>query len=94
MYSQPVEITIVLGKSVLTTKTHWVIWLQIKYIKKKVYREWVDLHSHSFIKIHLGAGDPGPADAEALRLELAELQQKCDMLEEENKELRNKVKDS
>ncbi|KAM4630087.1 C-Myc-binding protein [Polymixia lowei] len=44
-----------------------------------------------FIKHHLGASGPEPVDAEALRIELAELQQKCDLLMKENKELRNKL---
>uniref|UniRef100_A0A3Q2WWV6 MYC binding protein n=1 Tax=Haplochromis burtoni TaxID=8153 RepID=A0A3Q2WWV6_HAPBU len=41
-----------------------------------------------FIKLHLGAAGPEPADTEALRTELADLQQKCSELMEENKELR------
>ncbi|KAM7373543.1 hypothetical protein PAMP_008385 [Pampus punctatissimus] len=45
-----------------------------------------------FIKLHLGAGGPEPADAEALRMELSDLQQKCNLLMEENKELRNRVR--
>uniref|UniRef100_A0A4W6DS57 MYC binding protein n=1 Tax=Lates calcarifer TaxID=8187 RepID=A0A4W6DS57_LATCA len=45
-----------------------------------------------FIKLHLGAAGPEPADAEALRMELADLQQKCNLLMEENKELRNRVR--
>ncbi|KAI3358819.1 hypothetical protein L3Q82_015212 [Scortum barcoo] len=45
----------------------------------------------SFIKLHLGAAGPEPADAEALRMELADLQQKCNLLMEENKELRNRL---
>lgn len=44
-----------------------------------------------FIKLHLGAAGPEPADTEALRTELAELQQKCSRLMEENKELRNRL---
>ncbi|XP_071356604.1 C-Myc-binding protein [Trachinotus anak] len=44
-----------------------------------------------FIKLHLGAAGPEPADAEALRMELADLQQKCNLLMEENKELRNRL---
>ncbi|XP_071378862.1 C-Myc-binding protein [Centroberyx affinis] len=44
-----------------------------------------------FIKLHLGAAGPEPADTDALRLELAELQQKCTLLLEENKELRNRL---
>uniref|UniRef100_A0A3Q4HGN9 MYC binding protein n=1 Tax=Neolamprologus brichardi TaxID=32507 RepID=A0A3Q4HGN9_NEOBR len=43
-----------------------------------------------FIKLHLGAAGPEPADTEALRTELADLQQKCSELMEENKELRIK----
>ncbi len=46
---------------------------------------------HSFIKLHLGAAGPEPADTEALHTELADLQKKCDLLTEENKELRNRV---
>ncbi|XP_068189161.1 C-Myc-binding protein [Antennarius striatus] len=44
-----------------------------------------------FIKIQLGAAVPDPADIEALHLELADLQQKFNLLMEENKELRNKL---
>ncbi|XP_042362905.1 c-Myc-binding protein-like isoform X1 [Plectropomus leopardus] len=44
-----------------------------------------------FIKLHLGAAGPEPADAEALRMELADLQQKYNLLMEENKELRNRL---
>lgn len=45
-----------------------------------------------FIKLHLGAAGPEPADTEALRTELADLQQKCSELMEENKELRSRLK--
>ncbi|CAL1585109.1 unnamed protein product [Knipowitschia caucasica] len=44
-----------------------------------------------FIKLHLGAAGPEPADTEALRMELSDLQQKFNLLMEENKELRNKL---
>ncbi|XP_047460296.1 C-Myc-binding protein [Mugil cephalus] len=44
-----------------------------------------------FIKLHLGATGPEPVDAQALRMELSDLQQKCNLLMEENKELRNKL---
>ncbi|XP_041868331.1 C-Myc-binding protein [Melanotaenia boesemani] len=44
-----------------------------------------------FIKLHLGVVDPEQADAEALRMELADLQEKCNQLMEENKELKNKL---
>ncbi|KAM3858582.1 C-Myc-binding protein [Diretmus argenteus] len=44
-----------------------------------------------FVKLRLGAADPDPADAERLRTELAELHMKCNLLLEENKELRNKL---
>ncbi|XP_068431844.1 C-Myc-binding protein [Clinocottus analis] len=44
-----------------------------------------------FIKLQLGATGPEPADAEALRMELADLQQKCNLLMGENKELRNRL---
>ncbi|XP_022056487.1 C-Myc-binding protein [Acanthochromis polyacanthus] len=44
-----------------------------------------------FIKLHLGASGSEPADAEALRLELADLQQKFNLLMEENKELKNRL---
>ncbi|XP_034016094.1 C-Myc-binding protein [Thalassophryne amazonica] len=44
-----------------------------------------------FIKLHLGAAGPEPADAESLRTELVELQQKCNLLMEENKELKNRL---
>ncbi|XP_072226122.1 c-Myc-binding protein-like [Leuresthes tenuis] len=40
-----------------------------------------------FIKLHLGAAGLDPAGTEGLRLELADLQQKCSLLTEENKEL-------
>lgn len=49
-------------------------------------------HLLSFIKLHLGATGPEPADAEALRMELADLQQKFNLLMEENKELKNRVR--
>ena len=49
-------------------------------------------HLLSFIKLHLGTAGPEPADAEALRMELADLQQKCNLLMEENKELKNRVR--
>lgn len=53
----------------------------------------VDLNQlHSFIKFHIGAASPEPVDVEALRMELADLQQKCNLLMEENKELRNRVR--
>lgn len=44
-----------------------------------------------FIKLHLGVVDPEQADAETLRMELADLQEKCNQLMEENKELKNKL---
>ncbi|XP_031441787.1 C-Myc-binding protein [Clupea harengus] len=44
-----------------------------------------------FIKSHLGAAGVESAETEALRLELAELMQKCNMLMEENKELKNRL---
>lgn len=44
-----------------------------------------------FIKLHLGAAGPEPADTAALRMELSDLQQKYNMLMEENKELRNRL---
>ncbi|XP_061597317.1 C-Myc-binding protein [Cololabis saira] len=44
-----------------------------------------------FIKLHMGAGGPEPADADALRMELTDLQQKCNLLMEENKELRTRL---
>uniref|UniRef100_A0A3Q3K8B3 MYC binding protein n=1 Tax=Monopterus albus TaxID=43700 RepID=A0A3Q3K8B3_MONAL len=44
-----------------------------------------------FIKLHLGAAGPEPADTETLRMELADLQQKYSLLMEENKELRNRL---
>ncbi|XP_069032854.1 C-Myc-binding protein [Embiotoca jacksoni] len=44
-----------------------------------------------FIKLHLGAAGAEPAEVEALRMELADLQQKCNLLMEENKELRNRL---
>ncbi|XP_072304200.1 C-Myc-binding protein [Eucyclogobius newberryi] len=44
-----------------------------------------------FVKLHLGAAGPEPADTEALKMELSDLQQKCNMLMEENKELRNRL---
>ncbi|XP_075886480.1 C-Myc-binding protein [Nelusetta ayraudi] len=44
-----------------------------------------------FIKLHLGAAGPEPAEAEALRTEMADLQQKFNLLMEENKELRNRL---
>ncbi|KAL3043459.1 c-Myc-binding protein-like [Trematomus bernacchii] len=44
-----------------------------------------------FIKLHLGAASPEPADVETLRMELADLQQKCNLLMGENKELKNRL---
>ncbi|KAL7382107.1 hypothetical protein ABVT39_017001 [Epinephelus coioides] len=44
-----------------------------------------------FIKLHLGAAALEPADAEALRMELSDLHQKCNLLMEENEELRNRL---
>ncbi|XP_028249588.1 C-Myc-binding protein [Parambassis ranga] len=44
-----------------------------------------------FIKLHLGAAGPEVVDVEALRMELSDLQQKCNLLMEENKELRNRL---
>lgn len=44
-----------------------------------------------FIKLHLGAAGAEQADAEALRMELSDLQVKCTQLTEENKELRNRL---
>ncbi|XP_056271104.1 C-Myc-binding protein [Pseudoliparis swirei] len=44
-----------------------------------------------FIKVHLGGAGPEPADAEALRMEMVDLQQKCNLLVGENKELRNRL---
>ncbi|XP_075995222.1 C-Myc-binding protein [Genypterus blacodes] len=44
-----------------------------------------------FIKLHLGAAAAEPADAGALRMELSDLQQKCNLLMEENKELKNRL---
>ncbi|XP_027009980.2 C-Myc-binding protein [Tachysurus fulvidraco] len=44
-----------------------------------------------FIKQHLTAGDSDSSQAEVLRAELEELQQKYDLLQEENRELRNQL---
>ncbi|KAL7868920.1 hypothetical protein SRHO_G00103040 [Serrasalmus rhombeus] len=44
-----------------------------------------------FIRQHLGTGEPDSADAESLRLELKELQQKHDLLLEENKDLKRRL---
>ncbi|XP_072530145.1 C-Myc-binding protein [Salminus brasiliensis] len=44
-----------------------------------------------FIRQHLGTAGPDSADVESLRLELTELQQKYDLLVEENRELRNRL---
>ncbi|XP_059205315.1 C-Myc-binding protein [Centropristis striata] len=44
-----------------------------------------------FIKLQLCAARSEPADAEALRVELADLQQKYNLLMEENQELRNRL---
>uniref|UniRef100_A0A8C7DEA7 MYC binding protein n=2 Tax=Oncorhynchus TaxID=8016 RepID=A0A8C7DEA7_ONCKI len=44
-----------------------------------------------FLKHHLGVAGAEPGDTEALRLELTELQQKWDLLMEENKDLRNRL---
>ncbi|XP_013885966.1 C-Myc-binding protein [Austrofundulus limnaeus] len=42
-----------------------------------------------YIRLHLGATEP--ADAEALRQEVADLQQKFHLLMEENRELKNRL---
>ncbi|KAI4901854.1 hypothetical protein NFI96_005173 [Prochilodus magdalenae] len=52
----------------------------------------VSLRLELFIRQHMGTGGPDSADAESLRLELTELQQKHDLLLEENKELRRRVR--
>ncbi|XP_055075704.2 C-Myc-binding protein isoform X1 [Misgurnus anguillicaudatus] len=44
-----------------------------------------------FIKHHLGVAGPESDDAESLRLELNDLQQKCQQLVEENKELKTRL---
>ncbi|KAL7858825.1 hypothetical protein AOLI_G00189270 [Acnodon oligacanthus] len=44
-----------------------------------------------FIRQHLGTSEPDSADTESLRLELSELQQKHDLLLEENKELKRRL---
>ncbi|XP_056154482.1 c-Myc-binding protein-like isoform X2 [Lampris incognitus] len=44
-----------------------------------------------FIKTHLGAAGSNPAVTSDLQQELAELQQRCDQLLEENKALKNKL---
>ncbi|CAL8076063.1 unnamed protein product [Calicophoron daubneyi] len=41
-----------------------------------------------FIKKHLQADGPDPADVEAMKVELAELRQKIELLEAENMELK------
>ncbi|TKS88859.1 C-Myc-binding protein [Collichthys lucidus] len=42
-------------------------------------------------RLHLGAAGSEAVDVEALRTELAELQQKCNLLMEENKELKKQA---
>ncbi|KAL0961955.1 hypothetical protein UPYG_G00333860 [Umbra pygmaea] len=44
-----------------------------------------------FLKDHLGVAGAEPMDTEALHLELSELQQKCDLLTEENRDLRHRL---
>ncbi|XP_066573650.1 C-Myc-binding protein [Amia ocellicauda] len=44
-----------------------------------------------FLKQHLGVSGPEAADVEALRVELAELRQKYELVLEENKELKAKL---
>ncbi|XP_074543221.1 C-Myc-binding protein [Halichoeres trimaculatus] len=44
-----------------------------------------------FLKLHLGASGVEQEDTESLRMELADLQQKYNLLMEENKELRNRL---
>ena len=46
----------------------------------------------SFLKQHLNVAGPETADVEALRLQVSELQQKVEQLQDENKELKSKVK--
>ncbi|KAM9839137.1 C-Myc-binding protein [Aulostomus maculatus] len=44
-----------------------------------------------FLKLHLGVSGPESAEVEALRLEVAELKEKCNQLMEEKEELKNKL---
>jgi len=46
----------------------------------------------SFLKQHLGASGPDTADVEALKLEVTELRQKVETLQEQNTELKAKVR--
>lgn len=62
------------------------------YVHDKVEIRTLTLTPGSFIKVHLGGAGPEPADAEALRMEMVDLQQKCNLLVGENKELRNRVR--
>lgn len=62
---------------------------------QNVLQSWLVLLSEcfvSFIKQHLSTGDPDSRHSEVLRVELEELQQKYDLLQEENRELRNRVR--
>ncbi|XP_029427140.1 C-Myc-binding protein isoform X2 [Rhinatrema bivittatum] len=44
-----------------------------------------------FLKHHLGASGPDTPDVETMRLELAELKQKYELILEENRELKGKL---
>ncbi|KAK0053571.1 C-Myc-binding protein [Biomphalaria pfeifferi] len=44
-----------------------------------------------FLKQHLNVTGPDTADVEALKLEISELRQKCELLQEENNELKAKI---
>ena len=46
----------------------------------------------SFLKQHLGASGPEAADVEALKLEVTELRQRTEQLNEENNDLKSKVR--
>jgi hypothetical protein len=43
------------------------------------------------LKYHIGAKGPETADVEALRIEVAELRQKLELVQEENRLIREKV---
>ncbi|CAH8573127.1 unnamed protein product [Schistosoma turkestanicum] len=44
-----------------------------------------------FMKKHLQAENPDPSDVEAMKVEIAELKQKVEMLESENNELKQTI---
>lgn len=51
----------------------------------------ISLTRSSFLKQHLGVAGQESADTEALQQELRDMRQRCELLAEENKDLKNRV---